>query len=96
MAIVAGRGAAGDGIGNRRAAPILLARAGTKVIVVDRALALAERTVTDRDQWRTAVAHAADSTSEKQARDASRPVTGSINSCGASGDYGPRSRRRRR
>jgi NAD(P)-dependent dehydrogenase (short-subunit alcohol dehydrogenase family) len=38
-------GAAGDGIGNGRAAAILLACAGTKVLVVDRDLALAERTV---------------------------------------------------
>src|SRR2546428_14096205 len=44
-AIVTGGGAAGDGIGNGRAAAILLARAGTRVIVVDRDLALAKRTV---------------------------------------------------
>ena len=36
VAIIAGGGAAGDGIGNGRAAAILLARAGTKVLVVDR------------------------------------------------------------
>jgi len=45
VAIVAGGGAAGDGIGNGRAAAILLAKAGTKVLVVDREGALAERTV---------------------------------------------------
>jgi NAD(P)-dependent dehydrogenase (short-subunit alcohol dehydrogenase family) len=45
VAIVTGGGAAGEGIGNGRAASILLARAGTKVLVVDRDLALAERTV---------------------------------------------------
>ena len=45
VAIVAGGGAAGDGIGNGRAAAILLARAGTKVMVADREPALAERTV---------------------------------------------------
>ncbi len=45
VAIVCGGGAAGDGIGNGRAACILLARAGAKVLVVDRELALAERTV---------------------------------------------------
>ena len=44
VAIVTGAGAAGDGIGNGRAAAILLARAGTKVLVVDRDGALAERT----------------------------------------------------
>jgi NAD(P)-dependent dehydrogenase (short-subunit alcohol dehydrogenase family) len=45
VAIVAGGGAAADGIGNGRAACLLLARAGTKVLVVDRDMALAERTV---------------------------------------------------
>src|ERR1700760_1572051 len=44
VAIVTGGGAADDGIGNGRAAAILLARAGAKVLVVDRDLALAERT----------------------------------------------------
>jgi NAD(P)-dependent dehydrogenase (short-subunit alcohol dehydrogenase family) len=44
-AIVTGGGAAGDGIGNGRAACILLARAGAGVLVVDRDIALAERTV---------------------------------------------------
>ena len=45
VAIVTGGGAAGDGIGNGRAAAILLARAGARVIVVDRDVALAKRTV---------------------------------------------------
>lgn len=45
VAIVAGGGAAGDGIGNGRAAAILLAQAGAKVLVADRDAALAERTV---------------------------------------------------
>jgi NAD(P)-dependent dehydrogenase (short-subunit alcohol dehydrogenase family) len=45
VAIVTGGGAAGDGIGNGRAAAILMARAGARVLVVDRDLALAERTV---------------------------------------------------
>ena len=45
VAIVTGGGAAADGIGNGRAAAILLARAGTQVVVVDRRLDLAERTV---------------------------------------------------
>ena len=45
MAIVTGGGAAGDGIGNGRAAAILLARAGTRVLVVDRQAGLAQRTV---------------------------------------------------
>src|SRR6202012_2445908 len=45
VAIVTGGGAAEDGIGNGRAAAILLARAGVHVLVVDRHLTLAERTV---------------------------------------------------
>ncbi len=45
VAIVPGGGAADDGIGNGRAACLLLARAGTRVLVVDREAALAERTV---------------------------------------------------
>jgi NAD(P)-dependent dehydrogenase (short-subunit alcohol dehydrogenase family) len=45
VAIVSGGGAAGDGIGNGRAAAILLARAGARVVVVDRDKALARRTV---------------------------------------------------
>ena len=45
VAIVTGGGAQGDGIGNGRAACILLARAGAHVLVVDRELELAERTV---------------------------------------------------
>ena len=44
-ALVTGAGAAGDGIGNGRAAAILLARAGARVLAVDRERALAERTV---------------------------------------------------
>ncbi len=45
VAIVSGGGAVGDGIGNGRAAAILLARAGAHVLVVDKDLTLAERTV---------------------------------------------------
>lgn len=45
VAIVTGGGAAGEGIGNGRAAAILLARAGARVLVVDRDLDLARRTV---------------------------------------------------
>lgn len=45
VAIVTGGGAAGDGIGNGRAAAILLARAGASVLVVDLNLELAENTV---------------------------------------------------
>jgi NAD(P)-dependent dehydrogenase (short-subunit alcohol dehydrogenase family) len=45
VAVVTGAGAAGDGIGNGRAAAILLAKAGARVVVVDRESALAKRTV---------------------------------------------------
>src|SRR6202165_3934624 len=44
VAILSGGGAVGEGIGNGRAAAILLARAGTKVLVADLDLRLAERT----------------------------------------------------
>ncbi len=70
VAIVAGGGAAGDGIGNGRAAAILLARAGTRVLVVDRDQALAERTVAMISaEGGTAAAHQADLTDPGQARD---------------------------
>lgn len=45
VAIVTGGGSLGDGIGNGRAAAILLARAGARVVVADRKVELAERTV---------------------------------------------------
>ena len=65
VAIVTGAGAQGDGIGNGRAAAILLARAGTRVLVVDRRLDLAERTVAMiAAEGGTAIAHAADVTDE--------------------------------
>ena len=44
VAIVTGAGAAGDGIGNGRAAAILFAREGAKVLLVDRDLSLAQAT----------------------------------------------------
>jgi len=69
VAIIAGGGAAGDGIGNGRAAAILLARAGTRVLVVDRELAPAERTVAMiAAEGGTAAAHQADLTDNAQAR----------------------------
>jgi NAD(P)-dependent dehydrogenase (short-subunit alcohol dehydrogenase family) len=69
VAIVTGGGAAGDGIGNGRAAAILLARAGTNVLVVDRELKLAERTVEMiAAEGGAAAAHAADLTDEAQAQ----------------------------
>src|SRR5258707_1850919 len=67
VAIVTGGGTAGDGIGNGRAAAILLARAGTKVLVVDRERDLAERTVAMISaEGGTSAAFAADITDEAQ------------------------------
>src|SRR5215471_11802211 len=69
VAIVSGGGAAGDGIGNGRAAAILLARSGTKVVVADRELKLAERTVEMiAAEGGTAAALAADVTIESDCR----------------------------
>lgn len=45
VAIVSGAGALGDGIGNGRAAALLMAQAGASIVVVDRDEALAQRTV---------------------------------------------------
>jgi NAD(P)-dependent dehydrogenase (short-subunit alcohol dehydrogenase family) len=65
VALISGGGAAGDGIGNGRAAAILLARAGAKVLVADRELELAERTVNMiAAEGGVAAALAADVTSE--------------------------------
>ena len=65
VALISGGGAAGDGIGNGRAAAILLARAGAKVLVADRDLKLAERTVEMiASEGGTAAAHGGDVTSE--------------------------------
>ena len=66
VAVVMGGGAAGAGIGNGRAAAILLARAGTKVLVVDRVLDLAEQTVAMiKEQGGEATALAADITRDE-------------------------------
>src|SRR6478752_7421410 len=69
VAILSGGGAAGEGIGNGRAAAILLARAGTKVLVADRDQKLAERTVEMiAAEGGTAAAHGGDVTSETDCR----------------------------
>jgi NAD(P)-dependent dehydrogenase (short-subunit alcohol dehydrogenase family) len=69
VALISGSGAAGDGIGNGRAAAILLARAGVKVLVADRDLALAERTADMiRAEDGTAAAMASDITSEAECK----------------------------
>ncbi|MDP6564794.1 MAG: SDR family oxidoreductase [Alphaproteobacteria bacterium] len=65
VAIVTGAGAADDGIGNGRAATILLARAGARVLAVDLDIGLAERTAAmAADEPGEVVAHAADVTDE--------------------------------
>ncbi len=67
VAIVAGGGARGEGIGNGRAAAILLARAGASVFVVDRDGALAQNTVDMiAAEDGAAAAHEADLTDEAQ------------------------------
>src|SRR6266851_4603648 len=69
VAIVSGGGAVGDGIGNGRAAAILLARAGTRVLVADLDLKLAERTVEMiKAEGGHAVAHAGDITKEAECK----------------------------
>lgn len=69
-AIVTGGGAEGDGIGNGRAAAILLARSGVRVLVADLKKDLAERTVRMiEDEGGEAVAHGADVTDEAQCRE---------------------------
>jgi NAD(P)-dependent dehydrogenase (short-subunit alcohol dehydrogenase family) len=69
VTVVTGGGAAGDGIGNGRAAAILLARAGARVLVVDRQIDLAERTAQMiADEGGDAAAYAADVTDEDQCR----------------------------
>ncbi|MGI9426547.1 MAG: SDR family NAD(P)-dependent oxidoreductase [Hyphomicrobiaceae bacterium] len=77
VAIVAGGGAADDGIGNGRATAILLARAGAHVFVVDAALERAQATVDlIAAAGGSAVAHAADLTRESACRDMVDAVVG--------------------
>jgi NAD(P)-dependent dehydrogenase (short-subunit alcohol dehydrogenase family) len=69
VALVTGGGAAGDGIGNGRATCLLLAASGARVFVVDRDLALAQRTAEMITEARgSAVAYRADVTDEAQCR----------------------------
>src|SRR5438034_3595133 len=69
VAIVTGGGAADDGIGNGRAAAILLARAGARVLVVDLERERAERTAAMiSDEGGTAASFVADVADEGQAR----------------------------
>ena len=70
VALVSGGGAADDGIGNGRAAAILLARAGARVMVTDLDVAAAERTVAMiQEAGGEAAAAACDATDEGACRD---------------------------
>lgn len=69
VAIVTGGGALDDGIGNGRAAALLLARSGTKVLVADRRIDAAQATVAMIEQdGGTAAAFAGDVTDEEHCR----------------------------
>ena len=69
-AIVTGGGAEGEGLGNGRAAAILLARAGVRVLVADLNRELAENTVRMIEEaGGEGVAHGADVTDEEQCRE---------------------------
>ena len=70
VAIVSGGGATGDGIGNGRAAAILLARSGARVVVSDLDIRLAERTVEMiHAEGGVAIAQACDATRESDCRE---------------------------
>jgi len=81
VAIVSGGGAAGDGIGNGRAAAILLARAGARVVVVDRDKALAQRTVEMIKEAKGAEALALDA-DVTQTRECARMVQAALDTFG--------------
>ncbi|MCY4086808.1 MAG: SDR family oxidoreductase [Actinomycetia bacterium] len=67
VAIVTGGGSRGEGIGNGRAAAILLARAGARVLVADLDLAAAEQTVAlAAEEGGEAAACSVDVTQEEQ------------------------------
>jgi NAD(P)-dependent dehydrogenase (short-subunit alcohol dehydrogenase family) len=69
VAIVTGGGAPDDGIGNGRAAALLLARSGAKVLVVDIEREPADQTVKMiADEGGAALAHIADVSDEKQCK----------------------------
>ena len=74
VALIAGGGSKNEGIGNGRAAAVLLARAGAKVAVMDRKLEAAERTVTmikEEGKWNKAdpfVGHLADALEPDQVK----------------------------
>ena len=81
VAVISGGGAAGDGIGNGRAAAILMARAGARVVVVDRDKALAQRTVEMIEEAKGAEAIALDA-DVTQARECARMVQAALDTYG--------------
>ena len=81
VAVVSGGGAAGDGIGNGRAAAILLAKAGARVVVMDRDKALAQRTVEMIKEAKGAEAIALD-VDVTQARECARMVQAALDTFG--------------
>src|ERR1700681_3053905 len=69
VAIVTGGGAPDEGIGNGRAAAMLLARAGAKVVVVDLQREAADQTVAMIEaEGGTAITHIADVSDEAQCK----------------------------
>jgi NAD(P)-dependent dehydrogenase (short-subunit alcohol dehydrogenase family) len=69
VAIVTGGGAPDEGIGNGRAAAILLARSGAKIVVVDIQRQAADQTVAMIEaEGGTAIAHIADVSEEAQCK----------------------------
>ncbi len=69
VALIAGGGSKNEGIGNGRAAAVLLARAGAKVAVMDRKLEAAERTVAMiKEEGNDATAFACDATEEAECK----------------------------
>src|ERR1700690_2209657 len=69
VAIVTGGGAPHDGIGNGRAAAMLLARAGAKIVVVDIEREAADQTVGMIEaEGGTAITHIADVSDEAQCK----------------------------
>ena len=81
VAVISGGGAAGDGIGNGRAAAILMAKAGARVVVVDRDKALAQRTVEMIKEAKGAEAIALDA-DVTQARECARMVQAALDTYG--------------
>jgi len=81
VAVVSGGGATGEGIGNGRAAAILLAKAGARVVVVDRDKALAQRTVEMIKEAKGAEAIAVD-VDVTQARECARMVQAALDAFG--------------